>query len=521
LRLPGEDPALPLKHLLKPKNFLAPLLVASFLNGPVTLAQTIMIDPDSAAVNPTLAQGTRIDPTAGAADPALTKGTEIDPIIAAPADLLAQNTRIDASGAGGGSLDGLSNAIFQKEIQLAKLTTTYRFHNTHETRLHKWLTAVVSTAAYSTADAGNIITFTNAFKYHHQPQNLAVGRAELGPFLIFMGELLFVGRTLSISAIDYYHDRQIHHQGFDRATFERNVGGLKTDITRMLEQRRQLVASSGDPAAVQEQAVLQDISDGLTTEFVRNYARASRIRSMHLTENIVNNYTAGTGAFCGGLLIYLAASNSNPRLTLPAGIGFISSGVGFMAKDFLARRVSQHVEKKTTAKMLAKNPAQADPIKNLEQDNIKLATADSGGAQRRRQGYDCMLKALHKDVTLSKVENKEEWHKYIHDQSINTAEGLANIAAGSILAQAGWQYRPVSADVNPFLRLDRGENFLGKFGAAAVTFTPTASGGVADTPIEAFYGEYKKRKDCREGVCPKVGFEERMSLLDQAETSIK
>jgi hypothetical protein len=171
--------------------------------------------------------------------------------------------------------------------------------------------------------------------------------------------------------------------------------------------------------------------------------------------------------------------------------------------------------------MLAQHPTQADPIKSLEQDNLRLASADSGGAQRRKHGYDCMLKVLNKDVTLSKVENKEEWHKYVHDQTINTAEGLANIAAGSILVQAGAQYRPVSVDTNPFLRLDRGENFLGKFGAAAVTFTPTASGGVADTPIEALYGEYKTRKDCKAGVCPKAGFEERMSLLDQAETSIK
>lgn len=451
------------------------------------------------------AQSTRIDPDTMQ----LSQGTKTD----ADTMQLAQGNRIDAGSMSSSpdSVDGLTNSIFQKEIQFAKMTTTYRLNNSHETRVHKWLTATVSTGAYSTADAGNIITFTNAFRFRNHPQDLHRGTAELGPFLIFLGELMFVGRTMAICTIDGIHNSQIRHEGFDRATFEKNSNILESDIHHMLDQRRQMIASNPDPSLVQEQAVLQDISNSLTREFVRNYARASRIRANHLTENLVNNYTAATGAFVGGLLIYAAARTSNPRLTGPAGIGFIASGCGFILKDFLARRVSQHVEKKTTARLLAEHKATEDPLKSL-------ATDTSGVTSRRKAGYDLMLKALNRDVALSTTENKEEWHKYLHDQTINGLEGLANFAAGSILAEGGFHYQPV---VSPLEKLARSRNFLSKFGAAAITFTPTASGGMADTPLEAIYGEYKTHKDCQDGLCPKVGLADRMTMLDQAEATAK
>ncbi|HEY9712068.1 MAG TPA: hypothetical protein V6C72_01285 [Chroococcales cyanobacterium] len=428
------------------------------------------------------------------------------------------NTATMTAGVTLNDIDSVTTELVRKEIELARLTTTYRLNNVRETKLHKWVTAGFSTCAYAVADAGNIVTFTNAFKYQNQPQNLHIGTAEAGPFLIFLGELLFVGRTVTVAALDAIHDMQIHHRRFDRKTFEQNASRLETEIHALIDRRKALIATSSDPAYAQEQKVLEDLSNGLSAEFVRNYARASRIRAFHLTDNIVANYTSMSGAFIGGLLIYLAASNVNPRMTGPAGIGFCISGTGFILKDFLARRVAKHIEKKTSARLLASHGVHGDPIRDLETDNAAFGTVATGNLQKRKQAYDLLTSALLKDTTLSKVEDKEEFHKYLHDQTINAAEGLANIAAGSILAQGGFSFHETT---NPLLKLDRAQHFLAKFGAAAITFTPTASGGLVDTPVEAIYGEYKNRKDCRENVCPKVGLKQRMDMLDQAEVAIR
>ena len=70
-----------------------------------------------------------------------------------------------------------------------QMTTRFRLNNRRETNAHKWAVGVLSTAAYSVANAGNIMTFSTGFRYHYtQPQNLTRGRAQSGPLLILQGD---------------------------------------------------------------------------------------------------------------------------------------------------------------------------------------------------------------------------------------------------------------------------------------------------------------------------------------------
>ncbi|MGH9550940.1 MAG: hypothetical protein ACRD3W_16280, partial [Terriglobales bacterium] len=201
------------------------------------------------------------------------------------------------------STDSLSNEILKKEVELFRQTALFRLNNSRETKLHRFYIAATSTMAYATANAGNITTFSNAYRFHSHPQDFSKGRSETGPFLIFLGEVFFVARTTGGAAIDLVQGMVARRRGFDRHTFEHKADQLQTEIHELLLLRQAQIGSagagSGDAA---EQSVLQDLSNSAAEEFVTNYARATRLKAFRLTDNFIHNYTSGTGAFWGGLL---------------------------------------------------------------------------------------------------------------------------------------------------------------------------------------------------------------------------
>jgi hypothetical protein len=419
-----------------------------------------------------------------------------------------------------GDLDGITRQIMSKEIEFARMTGEYRLHNVPYTAFRKWYTAIVSTAAYSVADAGNIVTFRNGFSYHTHPQDFTEGRAEVGPFLIMIGELLFFGRAFGVMATDIIHNEMIKHKGYDRKTYQGKAMALNADIRALLNKRKAMIST--DTAAVQEQAVLQDVADSLTREYITNYARATRIAVSHIGENIVTNYAAATGAFIGGLGVYNTARHSTPKHLSYAGIGFLLQGPGFILKDPVAYFGGRIAENNTTKRLLSENPElQSDPIAQLDADRQKLASLSVSGqvVGSRAKAYDLMSDALKKDQIVQKNENKRLLHRYYHDQFINALEGGAVIGAGTIFCKAGYKFH--YTPTNPLNTLFTARLFLKRFAIGALVFTPTASGGIADTPLEAIYDSYRHKKDNEEGVGPQAGMKARMELLDQASSAIK
>src|SRR5579875_433727 len=411
------------------------------------------------------------------------------------------------------STDDLTKQIIRKEAELLRLTTFYRIHNPRETILHKWFVATTSTAAYSVANAGNIVTFSNAFRYHRRPQDFSTGRAEAGPFLIFLGELLFVGRTLGETFLDLTHAGYAHHLGFDRKTYERKGTQLEQEIHSLLVQAQQ---QASDPVAKQEVVVLSDIADNASDEFVANCSRTARLRAFRCGLNFMDNYTSGTGAFWGGLLIYLAAAHKHPETAGTGGIGFIVSGTGFMTGQAVAYAASKIAEKRTRAQLLARRPGlKPDAGKKLDDDLRALASMS--GSQHQK-ACELMSTCLARHRALHETENRRMYHKFLHDETINFCEGGANIAAGSILAQAGFKFRPGN---NILDALHNGDTFLEKFGWAALVFTPTASGGMVDTPGEAIYGSLRSWRDNQLGIGPKSVLDERLAALDQIDGMVK
>ncbi len=426
---------------------------------------------------------------------------------------------LEATVSGDSKIETVTNQLVEKEIELARLTTLFRRNNVRETKLHKWLTVGFNTAAYATADAGNIVTFINGYKYHTRPQDLNLGTGESGPLLIFLGELLFFTKTCTLSGLDIWHHYQIKSRGFDRKTFESRAAQLQTAIHALLTQRQQLVNANGVGAYAQEQAVLQDISDGLFKEFVYNYGRSKKIQAFHATENTITSYTSATGAWIGGLGIFEAAQHVRPRTAAVGGIGFIFSGLGFITKDCGSRWMSLRAQKKAKAELLARHgEAAADPVSKLSSDILPLGAVGVSSIQKRQKIYETMHTVLTKDQLLSQTEEREEYHRFLHDQTINTAEGLANIAAGTILVNSGYRF---NYSQNPLVQIDHGRKFLRRFATSALVFTPTASAGIFDTPAEAIYGEWRHKKDCEKGACPEVALTDRLTLLDQAESAIK
>jgi hypothetical protein len=409
------------------------------------------------------------------------------------------------------SVDALSNAILKNEIELFRLTTLFRLNNRRETAIHKWFETISGTAAYGVVTAGNITTFSNAFRYHHTPERLSVGRAESGPFLILLAELMFVGRTIGSTMLDLEHAWRVHNRGFDQVIFDRKANQLQSEIRTLLARRRQL--TGGDA----EQAVLQDIADGATLEFANNYARATRLRAFRQLRNLMFNYTSGSGAFWGALLTYRAAVRRNPRLVGPAGVGFIVSGTGLLTSDAISYFGGKLAEKRAKARLHTKVEVAIENARLLEGDQQSLK-AQGGSTQSRLKAYDNLYRCLTSERALTEQENKEMWHRYLHDQFINGVEGGANISAGSILAYAGYNFPRTQLD--PLAERHALDQFLERFGWAALVFTPSGTGGIVDTPGEALYGVYRHNQNVKQSLAPEVVLNDRLRLLNEIDKSI-
>jgi len=421
----------------------------------------------------------------------------------------------------GVQVDDLSSEILKKEIELFKLTTLFRLNNPRETPLHRFYIAATSTVAYTVADAGNIVTFTNAYRYHYRPNLFTVGRAEQGPFLIFLGELGFVTRTVGGTAIDFIHSENVKHKGFDRKTFEAKADKLQTEIHDLLAKRKAMIAAGTLPSDGKEQEVLQDVSDCATAEFVANYARATRLRAFRIGDNITKNYTSGTGAFWGGLLEYLASVHSTPKTAGPAGLGFIASGAGFIGTDAVAYWSGKAAEKRSKAKLGSDKPSAKASEDKLILDSRGLKTVSDGtgsaALEKRMSAYDSLVGCISQHRAIAQNEEKEMFNRYLHDQTINAIEGGANIAAGSVLAGAGYSFHN---SPNPLIQFKNSDQFLENFGTSALIFTPTASAGMIDTPGEYLYGQYRNHRDTAKGLNPAAALNKRLQTLDQLENKL-
>ena len=434
---------------------------------------------------------------------------------------------INSAAAGG--LEDISNRLLSREIELMQMTTRFRLNNRRETSAHKWAVAVLSTAAYSVANAGNITTFTNGFRYHTQPQNLTRGRAQSGPLLILLGELLFVARSGLPTMIDAYNAVRVHDRGFDKQTFEHHALQLHAEIQQLLKERAQ--AADASPSAQSEQAVLAGIAAVADREFITNYARAIRMQKFRLWDNLLKNATSSSGAFAGALPTYLAGVQTRPRLTGPGGIGFICSGTLFASHLAVARWLSLRAEKNSKAELASRLVAREITAQELQRKIQELntvapearldhavgtataATAGTGtdASSARLRAYGLILSAAIAHDGLDNLEQRQDKQKFWHDEFINAVEGGANIAAGSELTNAGFHYHP---HPDPLSHLEGARHFLTRFAWGAVTFTPTASIGIVETPGAFIAAELVNRRDCPGG--PGWVLQERLNNLNQA-----
>lgn len=420
------------------------------------------------------------------------------------------------------SLDGISGLLLAKEIELMQMNTRFRLNTKREIGAHKLAVALLSTAAYSVADAGNIVTFRNGFRFHTHPQTFSRGCAQSGPFLIFLGELFFLSRTATAATIDWVHAKRSRDRQFDKQTFERHALRLNTEIADLLRKREALSAGAQDGGiAVSEQTVLVALAREAGQEFVRDYARATQIQNYRIWDNVMANATSASGAFAGALPTYLAAVNKRPRLTGPGGIGFMCSGAAFMADVAVARACSLAAQRRAESRLrpLAEFEEHGATSVSLAQAVAQLRTltakesATPSALAKRVKVYDDVAVALRDQSVLDQHERLRDRRHFIHDEIWNCIEGGANFAAGAVIANAGFRYHP-----KPNLRSQYfgARHFLTRFSWGAVAFTPSASGGIIDTPGEAIVIEMLNRRDRHTGVAPEVILSRRLDKLQEA-----
>jgi hypothetical protein len=114
---------------------------------------------------------------------------------------------------------------------------------------------------------------------------------------------------------------------------------------------------------------------------------------------------------------------------------------------------------------------------------------------------------------MDKRDSQRDRRKFWHDQIWNTIEGGANLAAGTVIANAGYHYHPQRNRASQYYGA---RHFLTRFSWGAVAFTPSASGGIIDTPAEAIVTEVINHRDRKRGISPDVILQERLDNLSAA-----
>lgn len=350
----------------------------------------------------------------------------------------------------GSRIDQLTNNILRKEIELLKLNSRFRAESTAVSKWKPW-------RLFAYGLAGNVVTNIGIdhicyarWKYWQRPALATKPFLRKGPICLLIGHSIIGGGVLIESALDAFNDRKIKNRGFDRRTCRQRVITIRDEIGKLMEERSAAISStsldSTDLAVLHaEDQVLKGAKDCAIDEFVGLSARAAKWKTARNTSNIMNFGNAATGGYIGSLGNLLAVSNRKPRLALPAGVGFITSGAFILFNVPTTRLVSTVLAKMEGKKERALTGVALGAPQSFDSDREKFAvllqnapsTPIVNNARARLQIYKVQDEAMEMNANLGKAERRAADKEFLEKMVVGSIAGGTKIAWGTNLVLAG------------------------------------------------------------------------------------
>lgn len=445
-------------------------------------------------------------------------------------------------------LDTISKSILLKEIELLKLNTRYRAESTRVSKWKPWRQAAYGLAANVVLDVGiSHIAFAR-WKYWQRPNLATKPFLRKGPICLLIGHSILAGGVFIESGLDFINDRKTRRNGFDRKTCRQRVMTLRNDIDKLMADRDGAISQAGMTEPQRElyeaeSKVLKDIRNCALDEYARLAARAAKWKTARNTANAMILTNAATGGYIGSLGNLLAVMNRKPRLALPAGIGFITSGATIVLTAPATRFVSGFIGKREGKKeRQALGGVATTAPADFDKSRAALAAiVNSGGGgvnedlRNRLEIYSMKNEALDSLSVLAKNEAKASDKEFVEKLIVGAATGGTKIAWGVNLAVAGsaWsntaprQVRNVPIRINgrifrvtPRPPKTPAQMFSRRLAQGATCQVVGASLGALDVLQSRVRGEIRAHNAVKAGKAPGQILASRMKKLEEMEKKL-
>jgi hypothetical protein len=446
-------------------------------------------------------------------------------------------------------VDSLSNEIIHKEIELLRLNTNFRMQNTATSRLKPWRQFAYAMAGNCTSEAGISHIAYARWRYWRRPAQASKPFLRTGPICLIVGHSFLAGGSLIEGTLDLIADGKIKKKGFDATTCRKRVVTLSKEIDELIEARQKSIdscsASASEVALLnKEGAVLADLRDCSVNEFKQLSVRSTKWRTGRNVSNLCTFGAASTGGYIGALCSLLAINDRNPRLAVPAGIGFICSG-SIIALAPIASRVSASLAGKLKARTENKILGSGQNLNQLDADRERLASmvaeltsgsAGSSASGERLSIYNAQTELLKKQVSMGQSEQQASKREFKEKLLTSTIIGGTKIGYGTQLVLAGSGFSRAPSPKAPTIPVQVGNQtvrvpipvaktsaqmFSRRVAQAATTFIPGPAVGALDALQSRVRGQRKVNRAKKLMTSPEQVLQNRLKILAALEQKIK
>lgn len=277
-----------------------------------------------------------------------------------------------------GTIDGLTKEIMSKELDLLKLNSNLKLHQSPTPwTARRW--GLFNLAGVALTATGAYMNGAGRFAYLHS------GRIKKAPKYLFVdagwcrvtANGIMVGGAVIETAALAYKDFRDKKQGVNLPVMRKYADDLQNEIDALISKRDALISSESAEPNLQamynaEGQVLRDVRDLGVNEFVRYYADTKSSRAFFYSSYLIagaSNFLAGAGGIVGNYAQLTKRKSTARWRTRLGGTGGIADIIaGAMNQSVpVAVRVAAHVagsraKNKLCKQLDCKEPVQLDKL---------------------------------------------------------------------------------------------------------------------------------------------------------------
>ena len=368
-------------------------------------------------------------------------------------------------------IETINSKIIDKEIELFKLNTYFRFQNGKDRPGKRLRIMAYQNINYFCTFSGLLVNVIYNFVYYDKlrvskPGPVLPGEILHIPTIIQLGATVprFVGKAILISgtafeaALEAYDKNGERKRGFDIKTVDAKVLQIKKDIDTLMAKRNIILSQAYDLSNKQKEIanldtkLMSESQDLACIEYVRLHSR-SVYRSMYnRSENTLTLIKKSDGDFGSDLVRIIAAFTHNDILNPVSSTSTTISGSMSALNPFVELAfagLNKHFSQINIAKKLDQTQMNLiDKFKTNQTNYDTVVSKISEDKEPYLYKYANVRNELYRQVAnvysdmsyIDGIENKSQKHHQIHSVVMHQIYGWSKASRGMWLIYVGWHY---------------------------------------------------------------------------------